>query len=98
MSQPAHKKLMSGLLDVLGPYWHRARADIIYRTDRNGLIHCITCLSSNFSNDYVPSTFGHVQARRDDFFAHGFWWSAQDFPHRSFWAETTARTLAGRFD
>jgi hypothetical protein len=58
---------MAGLLDALGPEWHRARADLIYRTDKNYLVQCINCQSSNFSRDYVPSTFIHVLARRGDF-------------------------------
>ena len=67
VSKPVYRKLMAGLLDALGPEWHSASANLIYRTDKNYLVQCISCQSSNFSPDYVPATYIHVLSRRSDF-------------------------------
>ncbi|WP_156256916.1 hypothetical protein [Sandarakinorhabdus oryzae] len=67
MSKPVYRKLMASLLDALGLEWHRARADLIYRTDKKYLMQCITCQSSNFSSDYVPATFVHILPKGGDF-------------------------------
>jgi hypothetical protein len=66
VSTPVYRKLLAGLLDALGPEWQRGSANLIYRTDKNYLLQCITCQSSNFSPDYVPATYIHVLARRGE--------------------------------
>lgn len=72
VSKPVYRKLLAGLLDALGPEWQRASASLIYRTDKNYLVQCISCQSSNFSRDYVPSTFVHVLATSGDYLRTDF--------------------------
>lgn len=72
VGRPVYRKLLDGLLDALGPEWRRAKADVIYRTDKKYLVQCISCQSSNFSSDYVPATFVHILPKGGDFLRTDF--------------------------
>ncbi len=72
MNKSAYRKILSSLLNELGPEWYWASPAVIYRTDKSYLVQCISCQTSNFSRDYVPATFVQVLARPSDEFRFDF--------------------------